>query len=253
MPPAAGRYCRFSPDGNYLVIHHSSGGASLYKRDGDTFTRITTGFANDYLNPNATNAVAPTMTEGLAFSPDGAYIVMMSSQTKYVYLFRHIDGVFTKIAHGVTFTNTQYRAAFTPGSTHLIIVGADSSSILCTFLKRSGDTFSKITAPGNPTGTTVPYAVDLSPDGSMLTAGGTQSPFIWAYSLSGDTLTKLANLTALPGAPTDIRYSPDGKYVAAAHGGTPFVTIFRADVFPYIKLPNPAKLPPATAHVVAFV
>jgi 6-phosphogluconolactonase (cycloisomerase 2 family) len=72
------------------------------------------------------------------------------------------------------------------------------------------------------------------------------SPFISIYEQSGNTVSKIANPSSLPGgfcAGADI--SQDGRYLGvAAAGGTPYVLFYERQGNTFTKLDNPASMPP---------
>lgn len=72
----------FSPDGVYLAAGHgSSPYLTIYKRDGDTFTKLT--------NPSA----LPTgQVNGVAFSPDGVYLAAGQGNSPYLTIYKR-DGI----------------------------------------------------------------------------------------------------------------------------------------------------------------
>src|SRR5690606_4456614 len=66
LPTGDGFGVSFSPDGNYLAVGHSSSPyVTIYKRNGDTFTKL----------PNPSTLPINTVF-GVSFSPDGNYLAV---------------------------------------------------------------------------------------------------------------------------------------------------------------------------------
>ena len=212
----------------------------IYKRDGDTFTKIS--------DPD----ILPTGNAfGVAWSDNDVYLAAGHQVTPYITIYKRDEDIFTKLDNPVALPGGNGNGLdFGYNDTYLAIAHYDSPYI--TIYKRSGDTFTKLTNPANlPTGTG--YDAAFSPDGVYLAVVHATTPYITIYKRSGDTFTKLPDPADLPvGDALDVTFSPDGIYLAVGHTNSPFVTIYKRTGDTFTKLSDPADLPTGYVTGVAF-
>jgi hypothetical protein len=93
------------------VAHNNSPYITIYKRSGDTFTKLA--------NP----AVLPTSAGyGVAFSPDGVYMSVVHSTTPFVTVYRRSGDTFTKLTNPASLPSGDSRAvAFSPDGVYMSI------------------------------------------------------------------------------------------------------------------------------------
>jgi len=225
----------------YLAVGHATTPyITIYKRSGDTFTKLA--------NPAT---LPPNVGYGTAFSPDGTYLAVSHTTTPFITIYKRSGDTFTKVADPATLpAGTGNGTAFSPDGTYLAV--SHNNSPFITIYKRSGDTFTKVANPATlPAGTGRGTA--FSPDGTYLAVSHNNSPFITIYKRSGDTFTKLANPATLPaGTGLGTAFSPDGTYLAVSHNNSPFITIYKRSGDTFTKLTNPATLPTSNGNGTAF-
>lgn len=186
LPTGAGTGVAFSLDGIYMVITHSvSPYISIYKRTGDTYTKL----------PNP--AALPTGNANRAsFSPDSVYLAVAHQTSPFITIYKRSGDTFAKLSDpAVLPTNTSFGVAFSADGTYLTVSIFTSPYVY--FYKRSGDTFTKLADPA-----ILPTAggrgIAFSPDGLYVAFSTTGSPYLIVYKRIGDTFTKLADPTTLP-------------------------------------------------------
>lgn len=162
--------CTFSSDGNYLAVGLSTSSyARIYKRDGDTFTKLV-------------DLVIPTGTVwGCAFSTDGNYLSITHDSSPFITIYKRNGDVFTKLPNPTNLpTGVINHCAFSPYGNYLAIAHANSPFI--TVYKRSDDVFTKLPNPEMlPSGTGV--GCTFSPCENYLAVGHFASPFITVFKI----------------------------------------------------------------------
>jgi len=212
----------------------------IYKRDGDTFTKIG--------NPDT----LPTGNAyGVAWSSDDTYLAVGHEYSPYITIYKRDEDVFTKLDNPADLpTGNGNGLSFGYNDTYLAI--SHTTTPYITIYKRAGDVFTKLSNPAIlPTGTG--EGASFSPDGIYLAVAHVTSPYVTIYKRTSDTFTKLANPAILPtGDAHDVAFSPDGVYLAVGHTNTPFITIYKRSGDTFTKLTNPADLPAGLTTGVAF-
>ena len=89
------------------VAHNSSPFITIYKRSGDTFTKLS--------NPAT---LPPSTGRGVAFSSDDTYMAVAHSTSPYITIYKRSGDTFTKLSNpatlpastgrGVAFSNTGF-------------------------------------------------------------------------------------------------------------------------------------------------
>ena len=216
LPSDDTRGCAFSSDDTYLAVAHlASPYITIYKRSGDTFTKL------------ADPGTLPTGNgRGCAFSSDDTYLAIAHDTSPYVTIYKRSGDTFTKLADPASLpTDTGRNCYFSSDDTYLAV--AHSTSPYITIYKRSGDTFTKLADPAAlPAGNAWDCA--FSSDDTYLAVAHATSPYITIYNRSGDTFTKLADPASLPaGTGYGCDFSSDDTHLAVAHVTSPYVTIYK--------------------------
>lgn len=191
----------YSPDDKYLAIGWTSSPYLLiYKRNGDTFTKLA--------NPS----VLPlTSVKEVKFSPDGQYLAVQSAgggtSNKPIGTVYKIDSA-TDTFTGTVLKQGQYSGedvVWSPDSRYVIFTMTINTFIY----KRSGDTFTLLSADLNLSNDI--EHMSFSNDGAYLAVGHAYSPYLAIYKVNSttDTFTKLANPSVLPSGNTSIGSIPE--------------------------------------------
>ena len=231
----SGNAISFSSDDTYLAVaHDGSPYLTVYKRSGDTFTKLT-------------GITAPAGNcYGISLSSDATYLAVAHYASPFITVYKRSEDTFTKIT-GITAptgeTLASYDVAFSNDATYLAV--AYRASPYLNVYKRSGDTFTKLTVSQVPalSGYADGFSVSFSSDDTYLAVAHYASPFITVYKRSEDTFTKISGFEA----PQEVNYgsygvsfSSDDTYLAVAHDRTPFLTIYKTTLINPTTLISPA-------------
>jgi|GEM_PF-678621 len=216
----------FSPDGTYVaaVENNVSPNIGVYKRNGDTFTKLP-------------GLAAASQSSGVAFSPDGVYLGLSSGITPFVHIYKRSGDTFNKLTSPANPVGAAQGIGFSPDGTYLVLTHQVSPFV--TVYKRSADTFTALAAL--PAAPGIGRSVSFSPDGTYMAVAHQTTPFVTVYKRSGDTFTKLPALAAAFAAATNgysVSFSPDGTYLSIAGDGTPFISVYKRSGDTFTKLPN---------------
>lgn len=233
----------FSPDGKYLAVaHDSSPGLSIYKVNGDTFTKLPNpvGFPDSSCND-------------CAFSPNGKYLVVVGSSAPHTWVYRIDSGdVFTKLTTPPLIYSTVYCCAFSPDSNYLAL-GYGNGTYL-KYYKREGDTFTSLSIPTISSDVYGVYGVSFSPDGKYLACALYSGNHLRIYKRSGDTISAVFYAsTSIVGNSNGCSFSPDGRHLVIVGGSKPYMATLKNngdDTF--TMLPNPDILPSGRSYNCAF-
>lgn len=214
-PPMTGEdvmFLAFDPSGTYLAAGAGSFAPDstvfMYKRTGDSFTRITF--------PTLTGSV-----NEVAWSPSGTHFAVTQSTSTRIY--SRSGDTFTQIAN-LTPVAAQC-IAYSPDATKFVIgnIGTNAFDIYTI----SGDvyTFSNSVALG-----TTPYSCAFTPDSSTFVISIQTSPGAYnLYSVAGTVFTFSQTLNSTQGSGRAVRYSPDGNYLAA--GASSGLNVFNVPAY----------------------
>ena len=105
---------------------------------------------------------------------------------------------------------------------------------------------------------TVPYApggsvggISWTSDALYMAAASSQSPYLWVYSRSGTTLTKLNNPSPAPGwiaSGCAIANTSSGVMAAVAFNSSPYISIYTISGSSVTKLTDPSTLPTSSGQ-----
>ena len=227
LPPNLGRGVDFSPDGNYLAVaHNTSPFLTIYKRDGDTFTKL----------PDPSELPTGSWANTIAFSFDGTYLAVGSNETPGVTMYKRDEDIFTVIPTDITL-NSADEVGFSPDDNYFGVV---RSGYFYRF-KRSGDTFTQL---GSTISNTTNFAFSYNNDYLVLTRANIFDPLLTFYKRSGDNINQLSDpVDVPPNTPFGISFSSDDTYLAVAHRSLPSMLIYKRDGDTFTKLPDPSELP----------
>lgn len=182
MPTAA----KYSPDSTYLVVTNVTA-LSLYQRSGNSYTRLP-----DIVGASGKNVQAIAF----ASSNSGTYMAVAHLDTSVMSIYKVSAASFTQLAASSIPPNFTggINVAFAPNADYLALTG--TSGDFAAVYKRTGDTFALLpTLPSSPSNTM--WGCAFSPDGAYLVLSGVSTAgageYIFAYSRSGDTFTKIAS------------------------------------------------------------
>ncbi len=236
--------CTFSPDGNYLVI--AGRGHTIYKRSGDTFTKLVdhnsitggncSAFTPDGLyvieagvgNTNNANVFkrngdkfsfegitipAPGGTYGIDITSDGQYLALAGDQSPYIMIYKINGSTFTRVSSTLVESGSARSCKFSPDGEHLVVAVDDYNTTLSIY-RRSGDIFMKLSnpdvMPSGPTG-----ECEYSKDGTYLGVNLAYADEIILYKRNGNTYTKANSITPGLSEPASVSFSPDRLYLAS--------------------------------------
>ena len=131
LPTGSGLGCSFSPDGAYLAVAHDvSPYLTIYKRNGDTFTKLNTPASGDL----------PTSAgQGCSFSPDGTYLAVAHTGSPYITIYKRNGDTFTKLstpASGDLPTGIGNGCSFSPNGIYLAVAHYSSPYITIYLFKK---------------------------------------------------------------------------------------------------------------------
>ena len=192
-----------------------------------------------------------------SISPSGTYLVNISGSYPYAVIYKKVNGLWTLL-------NTTFMSSY--GLTALSVAWSANESLLAigtatggtyniyTFTK-SGDTFTF--NAGILAGSSNMTTMSFDSTGNYFAAGNQASPFVYIYSISSNTFTKIANPATLPnGAVNSLSWSSNNNLLACAGNLSPFINVYSysgsgtSTVF--TKLVNPNTLPSGNMFGVAF-
>jgi WD40 repeat protein len=283
------RACAFSSDDTYLAV--SCGNVPyliIYKRDGDTFTKL----ADPRISPNS-------IAHGCAFSLNDDYLAITHQNTPFVTIYKREADTFYKLANPISLpTGASYSCAFSTGDTYLSI--AHNNSPYITTYRRKEDSFTKIPNPiGIPTSNANGCAWTYSKYGDLSTffavaygddiylnfyecgdtfkkldvSGMTLPTVATACTFSnnndylvlgGDDILKIYKRNSLlfnnssdpdiqpVGVVRECSFSQDDIYLATAHEESPYVTIYKRSGDTFTKLASPVSLPSGASYCCDF-
>jgi hypothetical protein len=123
------------------VAHWSSPFVSIYKRSGDTFTKVS--------NPATLPAAAGY---GTAFSPNSTYLSVAHEQSPFITIYKRSGDTFTKLDNPATLPTGQGNGtAFSANGTYLAVAhnGSPFITIYKTTLTDSIPSFTEISKANN--------------------------------------------------------------------------------------------------------
>jgi phage tail P2-like protein len=193
---------KFSPDGNYVAcngIFHNS--AMFYKRTGDTFTKLP-----DPVFPTGSLAVEWNRNGLLAAFATGGYGVEVFART---------GDVFSKLALCSPALPANGQALAISPVSDLIVCGHQDAP----FISVSSVTAGVHTRHANPADlpTSPAKAIEFNSDGSLCFAG--QYGKIIIYSVSGNTLTKLADFPIASATINEMAFNYDYTILSVGISG----------------------------------
>ena len=241
LPTGQANGVAWSRDGVYLAVAHATSPfVSIYKRDGNTLTKLS--------NP----ATLPAgIGYGVAWDKTGKYLAVAHATSPFVTVYSRSSDTFTKVADPATLPAGQGNGvAWANNGAYLAV--AHNTSPFVTWYSFDGTNLNKLADPA-----TLPASagnrVSWPDNGSYLAVAHDTTPFVTVYSRSGNVLTKIADPATLPaGAGKDVDWTADGSNLAVAHTTTPFVTAYSRSGDVLTKLTNPTTLPTGNATGCAW-
>jgi WD40 repeat protein len=231
---------QFSPDGNYVAASGNTTAHQrfwVYKRDGDTFTKLT--------DPAA--GVGSSTAQSIAWTPDSIYVAGISTTTTagtrgaLLWVYKRLGDAFTRLVYqdlgSTAALGTGFDIEFSPDGVYLAIGLSEGPKLVPIVYKRDGDTFTLLADPvtNSPAiteaGQANPRRVAWTPDGNILFISSGTSPFFVPFARDGDTFTQIPSTTTFPGTPklSRVLFS-ENRYMGFNLGSTFYVY---KETFPY--------------------
>lgn len=224
--PASGVFkLAFSSDGVYLaVIGNSTPYLHIYKRSGDTFTKL--------MEPPDLPGV---FLKNASLSKDGLYLALGSGYIPFIIIYKRLGDTFVKLTD---ITNKPYSAvsdiSFSADGNYLAAVTGDELFVY----KRSGDNFTRLSGPSEQP--SIPFHISITADGTYIAVDVTSKQCLYIYKRSEDTITKLTELSLLADNHLNsLSFSADGIYLAVGFGKKPYVIVYKRSGDTFTKLSGP--------------
>ena len=241
LPTGSGWGISFSHDSLYLaIVYDTSPYVTIYKRDGDTFTKLT--------NP----AILPAGgSRGISFSHDSLYLAIVHDTSPYVTIYKRSGDVFTKLDNPTVLpASTGLGVNFSHDSTYLAVAHATTPYV--TIYKRSGDVFTKLDNPAElPAGEG--HGVTFSHNNNYLSVAHFFTPFVTTYKRSGDVFMKLSDPDVLPDDDArGVAFSHNDIYLVIIYAKYPYIIIYKREGDTFTKIDDPVVLPAGVTYGVDF-
>lgn len=222
------------------VGHGASPYITVYRRDGDTLTKLA--------NP----ATLPASSAGTpGWNPDSTYLAVPHALSPFITIYERDGDTLTKITDPATLPTGRGLAASWSPDGDLLAVAHETSPYL-TVYEWDGSTLTKVANPATlPTGDG--NGVAWSRDGNLLAVAHETSPYVTIYQRSGTTFTKVPDPATLPtGDGNGASWSQGADYLAVGHDASPYLTIYQRSGTTYTKIADPASLPTGNATDVSW-
>jgi len=254
--------------GDYLYIGCGTSGynITLYRRDGDTLTKLSTpkvqaqtksisfvnnifigvGGAGEYAltgyhtgNTCVVGSYAAFTSLNSASAPNAIAtigdMVIVSGDSTTLTLFKRLpSGKFIRLPSPATLTTGQAQGELAVWGDYIAI--SLNSSPYINFYMRSGDSLIKLADPTPPE--SFFYGMGWSEDGAYLALGTNGAPYIALYRRDGNSLVK-CTLTVASLGTTGYGCSWSGDYLTLSTGAAPYIHLFKRVGDDLVKLSNP--------------
>lgn len=197
--------CSFTSDGKYLAIGlNSSPFISLYRRDGDTFTKLS--------NPSSLPTAEVNMCR---FSNDGNYLIVSYRAYPSIIIYRRDGDTFTALSTPTVNSSTTQSAcaAWSIDDAYLAVSFTSSINPRIMLYSHSGDNFTVLPAPVQGT-STQPMTISFSPDSTLLFTDER------TYDFNNGTCTTSSRIYTSFTSMTRSAFSPDNNYLALTCSGS---------------------------------
>ncbi len=187
MPSGDVSSVRWSFNGTYLAVGlRSSPYIYIYKRSGDTFTKLA--------NPAS---LPGNEARSIDFSSDDTYLAT-GEKAGGITIYKRAGDTFTKLAGQPDFPTTDTTRGITISNNTTYLVAGEDASPYIRIYKRSGDTFTQLAGQPDVLPGALAHKADFSYDDNYLAITSQASPYVLIYKRAGDTFTKVANPAVLP-------------------------------------------------------
>jgi len=189
---------------------------------------------------------------GVAFSPNGQYIVCGTYGHPNVHLLKWDGTSLTKVAE-YTLPNASshscYSVDFSPDNQYIVCGYSNfyGNYPYVSILKWDGTSLTELdnyNVGGNC------YGVHFSPNGQYIACAHIYSPCITLLKWDGISLTKVAEYDLGGNSECKLKFSPDGQYIAAGHTNSPYFGLLQWDGSTLTKVADYTL--PSTCFGVAF-
>lgn len=190
---------RFSPDGTHLAVFGNNARFIVYRRDGDTFTKLP--------DPPLMSNAAPSVSYPLAsYTPDSQYLVVGVSTTPFINIFKRSGDTYTRLTTNISTATSAINSVAVSPDNKYIFCGIGGAPFINVY-ERNGDAFTKLPTPTNrPSAAMFQYQPTVSPDGKYFLHGSAAG--LVAYEIKNGDLIKLKY--------PDNTFSPD-QWIGRTH------------------------------------
>ena len=223
---------RFSPDGRYLAVAHST----------SPFVTIYAYSSGSIVKTRDPSVLPTGNARGVSWSPDGRYLAVAHDVSPYVTIYDWSSGVPVKISNPATLpTGTGLGVSWSPSGRYLAV--AHGTSPYVTIYDWSSGAPVKIANPATlPTNSA--FSCAWSPSGRYLAVAHFGSPYVTIYDWSSGSPVKISNPTTLPtNTAQTCSWSPDGRYLVVGQSSSPHINIYDWITGSPVRISNPATLP----------
>lgn len=228
---AASTRAGWSSDDTYIVCCCTTGQTvQLYKRTGDTFTKLADPASQPAGQVNSAD-----------FNMSDSHFAAGMNISPYIWIYSRSGDVFTKIADPAYIPSSNVNAVeYNPVVNHLAAGGTGTVKLI--LWEQSGDTLTRITTIDNiPTQTVNDVA--FSHDGNWLATASNTTDGVGIWKREGSTYTK----QTISGGGATVscvwaEFSPNNEYLAVASSGGEFVYLYQLIAGTWTKLERPTGL-----------
>lgn len=166
-----------------------------------------------------TYSLSGTTPNGVAFSPDGNYIVV-AIESGDILLFDHTTpGTLVLVDTYTLATGRGTGVAFSPDGNY-VGVATNGDYVLLDHTTPGSLSLAATLALAGPQLSTA-----FTPDGNYIAVGHQVSPYFSLLDHTTPGSLSLADTYTLPGQGQGVAVSPDSSYIAVAHAGSPYFTL----------------------------
>lgn len=214
LPNATMASCHFSSDSTYLGVSGTNTEKMfIYKRSGDTFTKLT----------DPATLPTGTLSRNIRFSTNDTYLAVSSNASPYIQFYSRSGDTFTKLTDPATLPTTEVLSLDWYDDTTCAVSGSGGTVRVYQYDAGIGY-FKQITTFTSGVGTV--YSIRFSRSKNYVAIGGTTSPYVKVYSVtgSGSTYTALSDPDSLPlGSGSGTSWGLNDENLFVGHANSPFI------------------------------
>jgi hypothetical protein len=204
----------FSPNGEFLSLAGTQGtNLFIMRRISPTEFTVT--------GQTITGTIIENVT-GLSWSANSQYLAVAHRNTPFFGIYQRSGSTFTRLTNtGLTQTVNTESVCFSPDGNQ-IVYGMQNLTNNLVLLVWNGTTYAPVSNAFdfNPGGLIQINTISYSADGNYLAAGSTVGQFIYIYTRSGNSFTRIAhvNINVPPaGNVFGVTWTSDNQYLIVTH------------------------------------